>query len=168
MNTKEINMYTIEALNITEYINKLKADAKDNGGKTKFDSFPAKIGYALYKNFKTIAESVKDFNDFRDKLQNELQADYFANDEKAEDFQEEYEENGEKKSRMLRKIKDAFVPEFTAKTKEMDRQLEEILREPVTLTVRTFDVDEAIDSLPDDADFTDLDFSILELFNAEA
>lgn len=168
MNTKEITIYTIEALNITEYINKLKAEAKDNGGKTKFDSFSTKVGYALYKNFKTIADAVKDFNDFREKLTNELQTEYFANNEKSEDFEEEYEENGEKKTRTLRKVKDKFVPEFTAKTKEMDKQLEEILRETVTLTVRTINVDEAIDNLPDGVEFTDLDFSILELFNAEA
>ena len=147
--TKEF--YNIEVVNIVPAINKILEDAN----KTK--DMPIKFRWNLKKNLSIFSPTVKEFNEFKQELVDELQKEYF-NDEKS--HEETTEIDGE--TQEFRKINDEYMDEYKERVNELNEKLQELLSEKNEYEIFTVDMDEFVNGLSDD---TALEFADIELLS---
>ena len=143
--------YNIEVVNLLPAINKVLED------KEKTKDMSIKFRWALKKNLQAFSSTVNSFNEFKQELIDELQNEYF-NDEKSHEETMETEEGTQE----FRKINDEYMEEYKIKVEELNEKLRELLGEKNEYEIHTYDMDEFINSLPND---TALKFEDIELFD---
>ena len=141
--------YNIEVVNVVAAINHILSNPE------KVKELPIKFRWALKKNIAAISPTVKNFEEFRQELIDELQKEYF-NDEKS--HIEKNEETGEE----LRKVNDEFMDDYNVKVKELNEKLQELLGEKNEYEISTVDMDKFVDGLSED---TALEFDDIEIFS---
>lgn len=143
--------YNVEIINLLPAINKVLKD------KEKTKDLPIKFRWTLKKNLQALSPTVVSFNEFKQELIDELQNEYF-NEEKSHEDTLETDEGTQK----FRKVNDEYMEEYKAKVEELNEKLRELLDEKNEYEIRTVDLDDFVDNLPDD---TALKFEDIELFS---
>lgn len=146
MKTKEF--FNIEVVNVVAAINQILSDAN------KVKDLPIKFRWALKKNLTALNPTVKDFEEFRQELVNELQEEYF-NEEKSHIEKDENDNE-------VRKVNDEFMEEYDNKVQELNGKLQELLAEKNEYSIHTVDMDTFVEELPKD---TALEFDDIEIFS---
>lgn len=140
--------YNIEVVNVVAAINQILGDSE------KAKDLPIKFRWALKKNIAALTPTVKNFEEFRQELIEELQKEYF-NEEKSH---VDKDENGNE----IRKVNDEFMEEYNNKVSELNEKLQELLAEKNEYEISTVDMDEFVNGLPSD---TALEFNDIEIFS---
>lgn len=142
-------LYNIEVINTVAAINKLISN------QDKVKELPIKIRWAIKKNMSVFSPTVKNFDDMRQELVSELQAEYF-NEEKSHVEEMELEDG---KKEEFRKVNDEYMEEYEAKVNELNAKLQEVLTEKNEYDIYTVNLDEFVQHLGDDTalDFDDID-----------
>jgi len=140
--------YNIEVVNVVAAINQILGDSE------KAKDLPIKFRWALKKNIAALTPTVKNFEEFRQELIDELQKEYF-NEEKS--HIEKDEDDNE-----IRKVNDEFMEEYNNKVNELNEKLQELLAEKNEYEISTVDMDEFVNGLPDN---TALEFNDIEIFS---
>jgi len=140
--------YNIEVVNVVAAINQILGDSE------KAKDLPIKFRWALKKNIAALTPTVKNFEEFRQELIEELQKEYF-NEEKSH---VDKDENGNE----IRKVNDEFIEEYNNKVSELNEKLQELLAEKNEYEISTVDMDEFVNGLSSD---TALEFNDIEIFS---
>lgn len=155
--------YLGETINIIAWANQLTEE--------KVNALPIKVRWALKKATSKIAPDVKEFEEFRSKLVQDLQDEYFNSDEKSADVVRDvvdengdpmFDETGAAVTETLRQVKEEYMDEFNAKVAEINEKLAEVASERNEYDITGIDMDAFVDSLPDD---TPLEFRDIEMLN---
>lgn len=144
-------LYVIQALNYVSFYNQLD--------RAVLDKFPIKMSWNLKRAIDKMRPDVAAFEEFRDKELKAIQNVYF-DDEHSEEF---VDTDGKEKQETGRKVKDKYVDEYKAKIDALNRKLEPIFMEKNTYEYNGYNMDEFVDSLPED---TDINFEVIEKINA--
>ncbi len=159
--TKTFN--TIEVVNIVSFIN-------NNMSEDQIKELPTKVRWNLKKNMDKLIPVAKRFEEFRDELIKELQANYF-NDEKSYEYTETKRDDdgnpvlnadGVEETVQMRKVKDEYQEEYEAAVQELNGKLQEILGEKNNYEINTIDMDAFVDNLPND---TKIDYDCLSILS---
>lgn len=140
--------YNIEVVNVVAAINQILS----NGEKAK--DLPIKFRWALKKNISALSPTVKNFEEFRQELIDELQSEYF-NEEKSHI---DKDDNGNE----IRKVNDEYMEEYGEKVNELNEKLQELLGEKNEYEISTVDMDDFVNGLPSD---TALEFDDIEILS---
>ena len=142
----------IEVVNNMNALNRLLANEK------KAKELPIKVRWAIKKNISVLSPTVKDFEDLKKELVEELQKEYFT-EEKSHIVtgDERFSEDDE-----VRQVNDEYMEEYEEKVSELNGKLRELLNESNEYEIHTIDLDAFVESLPDD---TSLEFSDLEILS---
>ena len=159
MGNKVMKTFTVlEVYNIIQYLNNLQEN--------QVKELPTKMRWYLKKNMDKLTPIAKSFEEFRDGLVKELHDNYF-NDEKSYEYAEVkrdedgnpiLKDDGTEETTQMRKVKDEYFDEYNMAISELNAKLNEILREQNDIEIATVDLDEFVESLPDDSP---LDFDSL-------
>ena len=145
----------VETQNIVHWFNTFQGE--------RIKELPIKIQWALLSGVKELQPAVSKFEEFRDGLANELQTEYFGNDDKSEPFEREkknengdtvYDDDGNPVVESLRRIKDEYVKEYEDKARELNAEINKLLIEKTTYHFKEIDLDAVIDNLKDDTTIT--------------
>ena len=160
-------LYLIEAQNICGFYNQ----EKDNHLK----ELPIKIQWAILSAVKQLQPKVQEFEEFRNKLTNDLQQEYFSDESnKCEETQvPQTDENGENViddtgavvMQDARKIKDEFMEEYQAKVNELNAELQNLMIEKTEYEFKGFDLDKVVEGLPDDTKITIDDINMISFLD---
>lgn len=142
----------IEVVNNMNALNRLLANEK------KAKELPIKVRWAIKKNISVLSPTVKDFEDLKKELVEELQKEYFT-EEKSHIVtgDERFSEDDE-----VRQVNDEYMEEYEEKVSELNGKLRELLNESNEYEIHTIDLDAFVENLPDD---TALEFSDLEILS---
>ena len=140
--------YNIEVVNVTAALNNILGNAE------KVKDLPIKFRWALKKNLTALSPTVKNFEEFRQELIEELQKEYF-NDEKSHTEKDENDNE-------IRRVNDEFMDEYNDKVQELNTKLQELLEEKNEYEISTVDMDSFVEGLPED---TALEFDDIEIFS---
>lgn len=142
----------IEVINVSSAVNQLLQN------EDKVKALPIKFRWALKKNMTKFVDTVKNFEDFRDELIEELQKDYF-NDEKSYQVTNE-KEDGSVETGL--QIKEEYLDEYQKRVDELNEKLRDVLNERNVYEINTVDLDSFVDNLPED---TALEFEDIEILS---
>ena len=140
--------YNIEVVNVVAAINQILSNSE------KAKDLPIKFRWALKKNISALSPTVKNFEEFRQELIDELQGEYF-NEEKSHI---DKDDNGNE----VRKVNDEYMEEYGKKVNELNEKLQELLGEKNEYEISTVDMDDFVNSLPSD---TALEFDDIEILS---
>ena len=158
--TKTFTTYDI--VNICAFINNVEED--------QLKSLPTKMRWYLKKNIDRIVPIVKTFEEFRDGLVKELQGKYFTEEKSIEYYEVKKDgdgnpilkEDGTEETVQMRKIKDEYYDEYSSAVNDLNEKLQEILGEQNDIEISTINIDNFVDSLPND---TSLDYDLLSVLS---
>lgn len=156
----------IEARNVINWFNSFQEE--------KIKELPIKIQWNLLSGVKELQPVVGKFEDFKKRLETDLQNEYFGNDEKSEDFEREQKnENGDiiygddekPVIENLRKIKDDYVEEYKNKVNELNAEINKLLIETTTYNFKEINLDDVVDSLREDTKINLDDISMMSFID---
>ena len=160
-------LYLIEAQNICSFYNQ----EKDNHLK----GLPIKIQWNILSAVKQLQPKVQEFEEFRNKLTNDLQNEYFGDDsEKWEETQipqtdgngeNVIDENGAVVMQDAKRIKEEFLGDYQKKVDELNGELQNLLVEKTEYEFKGFDLDKMIENLPDDTEITIDDINMISFLD---
>ena len=145
---KNKELYTLEVVNLMAEIKKIL----DNEEKAR--ALPIKFRWELKKTISELMPTVKNFEELRQELVEELQKEYSGDDKSHVETMEDGTES--------RKVNDEFLGEYDKRVNELNAKLQEVLMEKNEYTIHTVDMDAFVENLPDD---TPLEFSDIEIFS---
>ena len=151
---------TYEIVNICAYIN--------NVDEEQLKMLPTKLRWYLKKNMDKIIPTVKTYEEFRDGLVKELQEKYFTEEKSSEYYETKKDddgnpvlkEDGSEETVQMRKIKDEYLDEYTEAVNELNEKLQEILSEQNDVQITAVNIDDFVESLPNN---TSLDYDFLSI-----
>lgn len=149
--TKEL--LNVEVVDLVQLINKLLSNAE------KVKELPIKIRWAIKKNMNVFSPTVKAFEDLRRELIDELQKEFF-NEEKSHIVNTEDDEE-------VRQVNDEYMDEYNNKVNELNSKLQELLGEKNEYEIYTVDMDEFVESLPNDTKLEYDDIDLLSFMGEE-
>lgn len=145
---KNKELYTLEVVNLMAEIKKI-LDNEEKAG-----ALPIKFRWELKKTISELMPTVKNFEEFRQELVDELQKEYSGDDKSHVETMEDGTES--------RKVNDEFLGEYEKRVNELNAKLQEVLTEKNEYTIHTVDMDAFVENLPDD---TPLEFNDIEIFS---
>ena len=160
-------LYVLEAVNIIGYFNQLDKDS--------MEALPLKVKWTVKRAMDKMIPDVKAFEEFRDAESAKSRDKYFdeTHTEKVmvpkmdADGKPEHDEDGNEVLEEGLKIKDEYLDSYEEEIKDLNKKLEDILRERNTYEYNRIDIDDYIDSIDEKAvDFTTLSL-IDEIFKEE-
>ena len=140
--------YNIEVVNVVAAVNGILGNAE------KVKDLPIKFRWALKKNLGVLSPTVRNFEEFRQELIDELQKEYF-NEEKSHIDKDENDNE-------IRKVNDEYMEEYENKVQELNGKLQELLAEKNEYEISTVDMDAFVNGLTED---TALEFNDIEIFS---
>lgn len=147
----------IEILNIVAWYNQMR---NNDETKHKFECLPFKIQYALRSNIKTMADTIKPFEEMIADYKKQLQEEFFTEDKTDKIHTDKGDEL---------KLKDEYLDEYTRRGHELEEKLNEVSFEKTDVQLSCYDLDEILDALCEEAiekyGMTVDDFSMLEFMN---
>ena len=147
----------IEVLNIVAWYNKMR---NNDETKHKFECLPFKVQYALRSNIKTMADTIKPFEEMITDYKKQLQEEFFTEDR----VDIIHTENGDEM-----KLKEEYIEEYTRRGHELEEKLNEVSFEKTDVQLSCYDLDEILDALCEETiekyGMTVDDFSMLEFMN---
>lgn len=153
--TKEL--FNIEVVETVQAVNRLLEN------KEKVKELPIKIRWAIKKNFASFSPTVKSFEDLRQELVGELHEEFF-NEEKSNLKKVKMEDGSEDE---VRQVKDEFMEDYEKRVNELNLKLQELLGEKNEYDIYTVDLDEFVESLPNDTKLTFEDIDVLSFMGNE-
>ncbi len=170
--SKVINrtLMLVEAQNVIGWFNEFS--------KNKINELPVKVQWNILSGIKKLRPVVADFEEFRNKLIQDIQTEYFG-EEKSEEFdREQLDENGEPVldadgnhvMEKARKVKDEFIDEYQNRINEVNKEINDLLMEKTTYSLNGIDLDAVVDGLADDASINldDINFiSFIDINSAD-
>ena len=151
------NIMMIQAVNFVSYYNNEET-------KKRLSSLPLKLQWTIRKNVKEISKLSKEFEDFRaDLLQKRNEEWFVEGNGKCEKFTEKTS-NGEERE-MLR-ITNEYIDEYKTYEKEINNQLEDILKEMNEITYTPIDLDDFVEKA-EGTDITMDDVDMISMFEDE-
>lgn len=141
----------VEAQNIVDWYNDFQ--------KEKIKELPIKVQWNILSSVKELQQVVSKFGEFRNGLIQELQNDYFNNDEKSEPFQQQkkdddgsvvLDENGNPIIEEMRRIKQEYINEYNNHVDDLNKEISKLLMEKTTYNLKEIDIDKIVDNLKDD------------------
>lgn len=155
--------YLIDAINIVDFFNKLPQHKK-NG-------IPIKVHYALKKAVGKMAPDVRHFEDIRDDEVREIQAKWFTDENTIEydapkldeDGNEVKDENGNVITEAMRRLKDDVIPKYQEEINELEQKLKELVLEKNEYDIKDIDIEDMVNSLPDDTPLENTDIDMLDV-----
>lgn len=147
----------VEVINVMAAMRTLLEDEK------KVKELPIKLRWALKKNMSALSNTVDDFEAFRQELVEELQNEYFSNDEKS--YPAMVEVPGQEEPQEGRKVKEEYLEEYEKRVEELNTRLQELLREENEYEIRTVDLDAFVENLADDTSLTFDDVDMLSFMD---
>lgn len=151
------NIMMIQAVNFVSYYNNEET-------KKRLSSLPLKLQWTIRKNVKEISKLSKEFEDFRTDLLQKRNEEWFVEGNgKCEKFTEKIS-NGEERE-MLR-ITNEYIDEYKTYEKEINNQLEDILKEMNEITYTPIDLDDFVEKA-EGTDITMDDVDMISMFEDE-
>lgn len=159
----------VEAQNIVHWFNEFKNE--------KIKDLPIKVQWNILSGIKEIQPAVTKFEEFKNDLINNLQNEYFGNDEKSEPFEREqtndkgeviYDDDGNPVIESLRKIKKEYIEEYKNKANQLNIEINKLLIEKTTYNFKEIDLDVIIDNLKDDTKITLDDINMISFIDISA
>lgn len=160
-------LYLLEMQNIVAFFN------KEKDGHLK--DLPIKDQWKLLSAIKQIQPKVQEFEEFRNKLNDDLQKEYFGEEsEKSEETQiPQTDENGENildadgnvVMQDARKVKDEYIDEFQTKVNSLNEELQKLLVEKTEFEFKGFNLDEIVENLPNDSKITLDDINMISFLD---
>lgn len=155
--------YLIDAINIVDFFNKLPQHKK-NG-------IPIKVHYALKKAVGKMTPDVRHFEDIRDDEVREIQAKWFTDENTIEydapkldeDGNEVKDENGNVITEAMRRLKDDVIPKYQEEINELEQKLKELVLEKNEYDIKDIDIEDMVNSLPDDTPLENTDIDMLDV-----
>lgn len=144
-------LYLAEANNVVGWFEKFKEN--------RIKGLKIKDQWIVLSNIKEMVNNVAKFQEFRDGLVQDLQTEYFGNDEKSietqipktdENGETVFDENGSVVTEPGRKIKDEYFNEYNNRVSELNNELQKLLIEKTTYEFKPIDLDAVVESLDDD------------------
>ena len=120
----------------------------------RLSTLPVKVRWNLKKNMNLMIKMDQDFQEFKASEEKPI-FDKYGDDEHS------YVEGTQ------RKVKEEFLEEYQKDVAKINEKLYEILNTTQEVELFVIDMDEMIETLPDDAPLTDADFDMLSLFDVE-
>ena len=157
-----------EIVNICSYYNQVKD--------TKLANLPIKTQWVILSAIKMFQPAVQAFEEFRDKLINDLRTEYFSA-EKSESAQipqtdeagnQVLDEDGNPILQEGRRVKPEFMDDYNKRIEELNNEINQLLIEKTEYTFKGFSLDEFVDGLPEDTDLTLDDINILSFLDTES
>lgn len=154
-----------ELINICSYYNQVKD--------TKLANLPIKIQWTILSAIKLFNPAVQAFEEFRDKLINDLRAEYFG-DQKSEvaevpqtdeNGNQVLDEDGNPILQEGRRVKPEFMDDYNKRIEELNNEINQLLIEKTEYTFKGFSLDEFVENLPEDTDLTLDDINILSFLD---
>ena len=156
--TKTIKLMNIETLNIAAWY-------KDFSEKKKNKELPVRVQFDLQRNVTKLTEAAQNLEKFRNELLQDIQDEYFKNDEKSYDADIEKTE-GNKVTEKGRKVKEEFIAEYQGKLSDADEKYREIAIDTDEYLIKVFDLDAFVDGLADDTKLELDDLNMLSFMDA--
>lgn len=156
----------VEAQNIANWFNEFQTE--------KIKELPIKVQWNILSGIKEIQPVVMKFEEFRNGLVNDLQTEYFGNDEKSEPFEREkrnengdiiYGDDGNPEIESLRKIKDEYIKEYEDKANKLNADIGKLLIEKTTYSFKEIDIDNVVDVLKEDTKITLDDINMMSFID---
>lgn len=148
---KELTVF--DCLNINEWYGIARKEKRLN-------SLSVGALWAIRKNMQKIEDIAKNFNEFKNGLEEELK-DNFYNDEKSEDAVIE-DENGENVS--VRRVKKDYIEEYQNKLTEVNNKLDNLAMTKEELEFSAINMDEEIERIGSECSLNIDDLDILSIF----
>lgn len=164
----EKTLMLVDAQDIVEWFKDFREE--------RIKELPIKIQWAILFNVKELQPIVQKFEEFKDSVSQNLQNEYFGNDEKSVPFQREkvnengdiiFDDNGNPVMEDLRKIKDEYIDEYQNKINDINDEIRALLLEKTTYKLKGIDVDKLVDSLNDNSSITLKDIDIMSFVNID-
>lgn len=161
------SMYVIECVQLVNYFNQLSKD--------EMDALPLKVKWSVKRAMDKMVPDVKAFEEFRDAESAKIREKYFDDSHTKKvmlpkmdaDGKPELDADGNEVLEEGLQIKDEYLEAHEAEIKDLNKKLEEILRERNTYEYNRIDIDDYIDSIDEKAvSFTTLSL-IDEIFKEE-
>ena len=156
----------VEAQSIVDWYNDFQ--------KEKIKELPIKVQWNILFAVKELQQIVLKFEEFRNGLVQELQNNYFGNDEKSESFQQEkkcddgsimFDENGKPVIEEMRKIKKEYVNEYNNRVNDLNNEISNLLMEKTTYNFKEIDIDKIVDNLKDDTNIKLNDINMMSFLD---
>lgn len=155
----------IEVLNIVAYINQMPKEVADE--------LPLKFRWNLKKNMDKLTPIAAAYENFRDEQIRELQTKWFDDEHSEEiaqtkigaDGKPEVDEDGNEVTEPARKIKDEFMDDYRKEVSEINSKLNEISYEDNEVDIFAMDLDDLIDTLPEDSKLSFDDITMLSFMD---
>lgn len=144
-------LYLAEANNIIGWFEEFKEN--------RIKGLKIKDQWAVLSNVKELAGNVSKFQEFRDGLVQDLQKEFFGNDEKSNETQVPktdengntvIDEDGNIVTEPGRRIKDEYMEEYNNRVNELNGELQKLLIEKTTYEFKPIDLDAIVEDLADD------------------
>ena len=164
----EKTLMLVDAQDIVEWFRDFREE--------RIKELPIKIQWAILFNVKELQPIVQKFEEFKDSVSQNLQNEYFGNDEKSVPFQREkvnengdiiFDDNGNPVMEDLRKIKDEYIDEYQNKINDINDEIRALLLEKTTYKLKGIDVDKLVDLLNDNSSITLKDIDIMSFVNID-
>lgn len=159
-----------EILNITEWYN---ANRNNVETRRKFDCLPARVQLGLKRNIETLSPILKPFIELRDDMQKELQDEFFGEEKSDEIIQTVYDNtgnpildaDGNEQTQPARQVKPEYLKEYQERAEELNNKIYEMLIERNDMELKVFNMDDILDSIPDDSQLNIDDFEMLYIMD---
>ena len=160
---------TMETLNVVAWANQLS--------KEKTDAIPLKVKYALKKIVAKLDPDAKAFEEFRNQELERIRDKYFTDEKsykKTETVMDENDEpvkdeNGVEQTREMLVIKDEYLHDYQDEIQMLNEKLNEILVDKNIYEYNSCNIEDMVNSLPDNTPLEWTDIDILDaLFTEEA
>lgn len=166
--TKTIKLMNIETLNIVAWY-------KDFSEKKRNKELPVRVQFDLQRNVTKLTEAAQNLEKFRNELLQDIQDEYFKNDEKSYDADIEktdsngnviLDDKGNKVAEKGRKVKEEFIAEYQGKLSDADGKYREVAIDTDEYLIKVFDLDAFVDGLADDTKLELDDLNMLSFMDA--
>lgn len=158
----------MEVINIVSWIESLSEE--------KLNTVPIKIKFNLKRVFNKLIPDAKQYEDFRNEEIKKIQAEYF-NDEKSnkvlqtitdEKGEPVLDDDGKAKTQEVYQIKEEYSDELNTAISDLNKKLDQILKEKNTYEYNSIDIDSFVENMPEDSPLEWNDINMLDaLFTEE-
>ena len=161
-NTIKRTLMLAETINLVGFFEKFKEE--------KIKSLKIRDQWNVLSNIKELTPNVTKFNEFREKLTQDLSNEYFGSDVKSEEVEipqtdedgnNVVDENGEVQMQQARRVKEEYMESYNQKVAELNTELQNLLLEKTTYTFKPIDLDEIVDNLDGDTNIELQDIEML-------